>query len=132
MRELIEDSEIRESHRDKANDPRVQDAYALRCMPQVHGAVRDALAHVRSVIETEINSATDNPLVFATAGNEFGFDDRTGYSSGVDRRKQRIGASGVGVYAADFGQQGRSRFDGNDGGVEAGADCPQRRNCVGD
>ena len=68
LRELIEDSEIRESHRDKANDPRVQDAYALRCMPQVHGAVRDALEHARQIVEVEINSATDNPLVFAEAG----------------------------------------------------------------
>src|SRR5262249_45003114 len=68
LRELIEGSEIRESHRDHAVDPRVQDAYALRCMPQVHGAVRDALAHARRIIETEINSATDNPLIFADAG----------------------------------------------------------------
>jgi histidine ammonia-lyase len=65
LRELITDSEIRESHRDRAVDPRVQDAYALRCMPQVHGAVRDALAHARQIVEIEINSATDNPLVFA-------------------------------------------------------------------
>jgi len=66
LRELIEDSEIRESHRDRAVDPRVQDAYALRCMPQVHGAVRDALEHARGIVEIEINSATDNPLVFTT------------------------------------------------------------------
>ncbi len=65
LRELIAGSEIRESHRDRAVDPRVQDAYALRCMPQVHGAVRDALAHTRQIVEIEINSATDNPLVFA-------------------------------------------------------------------
>ncbi|MGH6630897.1 MAG: HAL/PAL/TAL family ammonia-lyase, partial [Burkholderiales bacterium] len=65
LRELIADSEIRESHRDRVADPRVQDAYALRCMPQVHGAVRDALQHARQIIEIEINSATDNPLVFA-------------------------------------------------------------------
>lgn len=65
LRELIAHSEIRESHRDKAADPRVQDAYAIRCMPQVHGAVRDALAHARRIVEIEINSATDNPLVFA-------------------------------------------------------------------
>lgn len=65
LRELIESSEIRESHRDHKSDPRVQDAYALRCMPQVHGAVRDALNHARRILEIEINSATDNPLVFA-------------------------------------------------------------------
>jgi histidine ammonia-lyase len=68
LRELIEGSEIRESHRDHAVDPRVQDAYAIRCMPQVHGAVRDALVHVRRILEVEINSATDNPLIFAEAG----------------------------------------------------------------
>ena len=62
LRALLEGSEIRESHRH--NDPRVQDAYALRCMPQVHGAARAALAYVRSVLEVEVNSVTDNPLIF--------------------------------------------------------------------
>lgn len=62
LRALLEESEIRESHRD--NDPRVQDAYCLRCMPQVHGAVRDALAHTRATLEIETGAATDNPLVF--------------------------------------------------------------------
>ncbi|MEW6130931.1 MAG: histidine ammonia-lyase [Acidobacteriota bacterium] len=65
LRELVEGSEIRESHRDKHVDPRVQDAYSLRCMPQVHGAVRDAINHARRILEIEINSATDNPLIFA-------------------------------------------------------------------
>ena len=62
LRKLLNGSALRESHRDC---DRVQDAYSLRCMPQVHGAVRDTLAHCRSVMETEINSAVDNPLVFA-------------------------------------------------------------------
>lgn len=62
LRDLLADSEIRESHRH--NDPRVQDAYSLRCMPQVHGAVRDALAHTRAVLEVESGAATDNPLIF--------------------------------------------------------------------
>ena len=61
LRKLLEGSAIRESHRDCG---RVQDAYSLRCMPQVHGAVRDTLAHCRAVFETETNSAVDNPLVF--------------------------------------------------------------------
>lgn len=65
LRTLLAGSQIRESHRD--GDPRVQDAYALRCMPQVHGAAREALRYVRSVLETEANSATDNPLVFPEA-----------------------------------------------------------------
>jgi histidine ammonia-lyase len=59
---LLADSEIREAHRE--HDSRVQDAYCLRCMPQVHGAVRDALEHVRAILEIEAGSATDNPLVF--------------------------------------------------------------------
>jgi histidine ammonia-lyase len=59
---LLKGSEIRESHREHCS--RVQDAYCLRCMPQVHGAVRGVLAHVAAVLETEAGSATDNPLVF--------------------------------------------------------------------
>jgi histidine ammonia-lyase len=59
---IMEGSEIRESHR--ADDPRVQDAYSLRCMPQVHGAVRGALDHCENILLIESASATDNPLVF--------------------------------------------------------------------
>lgn len=62
LRSLLAGSEIRESHR--LNDPRVQDAYCLRCMPQVHGAARDALAQARSTLEIETGAATDNPLIF--------------------------------------------------------------------
>jgi histidine ammonia-lyase len=63
LRELLRDSEIRQSHLE--NDRRVQDAYSLRCMPQVHGAARDCFAHARATVEIETGSATDNPLVFA-------------------------------------------------------------------
>jgi histidine ammonia-lyase len=66
LRELLRDSQIRQSHLE--NDPRVQDAYSVRCMPQVHGAVRGALSHAREIVETETGSATDNPLVFAETG----------------------------------------------------------------
>jgi histidine ammonia-lyase len=61
LRALLAESEIMESHR---HCGKVQDAYSLRCMPQVHGATRDALAWVRQVLEREINSVTDNPSVF--------------------------------------------------------------------
>src|SRR5207244_11802761 len=64
---LLQDSQIRESHR--KNDPRVQDAYSVRCMPQVHGAVRDVLAHCEQILEIESASATDNPLVFIENGD---------------------------------------------------------------
>ena len=67
LRHLLRDSEIRQSH--VADDPRVQDAYSLRCMPQVHGAVRGALGHCENVLEIESASATDNPLVFAETGD---------------------------------------------------------------
>ena len=66
LRELLADSEIRKSHVE--NDPRVQDAYSLRCMPQVHGAVRTALSHATEVVQIESGSATDNPLVFSDTG----------------------------------------------------------------
>src|SRR5437762_5720395 len=63
----MEDSEFRQSH--LTDDPRVQDAYSLRCMPQVHGAVRGALAHCEDGLLIESASATDNPLVFAETGD---------------------------------------------------------------
>jgi histidine ammonia-lyase len=62
LRELLADSEIRESHRE--GDPRVQDAYSLRCMPQVHGPALDAIHFAESLVSRELNAATDNPLVF--------------------------------------------------------------------
>ncbi len=61
VRQLLVESEILESHR---NCGKVQDPYCLRCIPQVHGASRDAIRHCAETIETEINSVTDNPLVF--------------------------------------------------------------------
>ncbi len=64
LRKMLEGSQLRQSHLDC---DRVQDAYSLRCMPQVHGAVRDTLAHCREVMEIEVNSAVDNPLVFMKA-----------------------------------------------------------------
>src|SRR5438034_8905744 len=67
LNSLLQGSEIRESHR--KDDPRVQDAYSVRCMPQVHGAVRDVLAHCEQILSVESASATDNPLVFADSGD---------------------------------------------------------------
>jgi histidine ammonia-lyase len=65
LRRLLKASEIIPSH---ANCPKVQDAYSIRCMPQVHGTLRDAIADVTRVVECEMNSATDNPLVFPDTG----------------------------------------------------------------
>jgi histidine ammonia-lyase len=63
LRRMLDDSQIRDSHRQCG---RVQDAYSLRCIPQVHGAVRDTFTHCREIFEIEANSAVDNPLVFIT------------------------------------------------------------------
>ena len=65
---LNDGSQIRESHRSPEADKRVQDAYSLRCTPQVHGAVRDSLLQAREMALVELNSATDNPLVFVKEG----------------------------------------------------------------
>ncbi|HEV3081516.1 MAG TPA: histidine ammonia-lyase [Gemmataceae bacterium] len=62
LRTLLEASQIMVSH---AHCDKVQDAYSIRCMPQVHGTLRDAITHVAGIVECEMNSATDNPLVFA-------------------------------------------------------------------
>lgn len=86
LRRMLEGSEIRESHRECG---RVQDAYSLRCIPQVHGAVRDTLAHCRSVFEIEANSAVDNPLVFAPASGV-----------GTDALVRRVEQSSVTDHAA--------------------------------
>jgi histidine ammonia-lyase len=65
MRRITQSSEIISSHKDCS---RIQDAYTLRCSPQVHGASKDAIAFVRKVVETEMNSSTDNPLIFEESG----------------------------------------------------------------
>src|SRR6056297_3118990 len=82
VKRLTADSEIVESHR---NCDRVQDAYSIRCLPQVHGAVRDAIGHLRGVVEVELNSATDNPLIFdadETDPRASGTDDAAVLSGG--------------------------------------------------
>ncbi len=68
IRVMGEMSEIGQSHLADSVDHRVQDAYSLRCMPAVHGAVKMAIKYAQGVLETEANSSTDNPLVFAEAG----------------------------------------------------------------
>ncbi len=91
LRKMLAGSEIRKSHSD-CN--RVQDAYSLRCIPQVHGAVRDTLAHCREIFEIEINSAVDNPLVFpATTHVE---------TSALGRPGERICASGDVLSGGNF------------------------------
>jgi histidine ammonia-lyase len=66
LRHLLRDSALQTGHHGHAH--KVQDPYSLRCIPQVHGAVRDTLDHLRRVLDVELNSATDNPLVFPGGG----------------------------------------------------------------
>jgi len=77
---FLRESEIRKSHIDCG---RIQDAYSLRCMPQVHGPVRECLEYVRNVAAIEINSATDNPLVFADTGEVLSGGNFHGQSLGL-------------------------------------------------
>jgi histidine ammonia-lyase len=92
LRKMLEGSSLRDSHRDC---DRVQDAYSLRCMPQVHGAVRDTLAHCREVMEIEVNSAVDNPLVFIkSATAHLGADaPSTSLTTGLVRPAERSSAA---------------------------------------
>jgi histidine ammonia-lyase len=80
LRRMLEGSQIRESHRECG---RVQDAYSLRCIPQVHGAVRDTLAHCREVFEIEANSAVDNPLVFVSGAESQSAELRSAGGAGT-------------------------------------------------
>jgi histidine ammonia-lyase len=89
LRKMLGGSRLRESHFDC---DRVQDAYSLRCMPQVHGAVRDTLTHCREVFEIEVNSAVDNPLVFMR--RHVGADaPSTALRAGLVRPAERSSAS---------------------------------------
>jgi len=66
LRKLLQDSEVMVSHKDCG---KIQDSYTLRCIPQVHGGVRDAVEFARATLARELNAATDNPLVFADSGD---------------------------------------------------------------
>jgi histidine ammonia-lyase len=94
LRTLLEGSEILASHRDSPH--LVQDAYSLRCAPQVHGAFRDTLAHAVGVMETEMGSVSDNPIVFAdeaevvSGGNFHGMPVALVLDSISERRLYRL------------------------------------------
>ncbi len=105
---LMEGSEIRQSH--LTGDPRVQDAYSLRCMPQVHGAVRGALAHCEEVLLIESASATDNPLVFAESGEVISGGNFHGAPLALGFDYAAIAITGFGVRLHDC--TGGSRFVG--------------------
>ncbi len=85
LRHLLRGSGLQTGHHGHAH--KVQDPYSLRCVPQVHGAVRDTLDHLRRVLDIELNSATDNPLVFPGGGDRRRGDDRDRWRPGHQRRQ---------------------------------------------
>ena len=114
LRALLAGSEIRESHRE--GDPRVQDPYSLRCMPQVHGAAREAHGYARRILVTEANSTTDNPLVLADrgTGGEVGTDPPGGLVlSGGNFHAQVVAQclDLVAIAAADLASISERRID---------------------
>ena len=111
LRTLLKGSEIRESHR--SGDPRVQDAYSLRCMPQVHGAAREASGYARRILTTEANSATDNPLVIAGDGGRPGASGDARVLSGGNFHAQVVSQclDLVAIAAADLASISERRID---------------------
>jgi len=101
LRALLQGSAIRESHRDCG---KVQDAYSLRCIPQVHGAVRDALTFVTQIVSVEINAATDNPMVFADTGEMLSGGNFHG-------EPVALAADVLAIAAAELGSIGERRIE---------------------
>ncbi len=123
LRRLLAGSAIRKSH--IVDDPRVQDSYSLRCAPQVHGAVRDRLIEARRVVEIELGSATDNPLVVGgrviSGGNfhgqalSFAFDSAAGALAALSNISERR------TFQVTAGNAPRLKhFLARDPGVESG------------
>ncbi|MEK9145211.1 MAG: aromatic amino acid lyase, partial [Elusimicrobiota bacterium] len=123
LRRLLAGSQIRESHR--RGDPRVQDPYSLRCMPQVHGAVADALAYALRVVETEMDSVTDNPILAGGAvlsgGNFHGQALSMAYDHAALAMTVLGGISERRIFQLVSGQAPRlSPFLASDAGLESG------------
>ncbi len=119
---LNDGSQIRESHRSAEKDTRVQDAYSLRCTPQVHGAVdagRDRRTKNRANDESADQHAAG--IFDAGAGTQLGIHDRAGNGSGADKRKQSVGNAAFRRFHFHERQSGRLRFDGNERGAAVGA-----------
>ncbi len=127
IRQLLNDSEILDSHRDCG---KVQDPYCLRCVPQVHGASRDALSYASSVVETELNSVTDNPLVFSngdilSGGNFHGQPLALALDFAAIALAELASISERRTYLLLEGHDGLPKLLMNDTGVNSGFMIPQ-------
>jgi len=128
LRRLIAGSSIRRSH--VKNDPRVQDPYSLRCAPQVHGAVRDRLDEARRIVETEMRSVTDNPLVVGgevvSGGNFHGQALSLAFDGAAGALVSLMGICERRVFQVASGIAPRLKpFLARDPGVESGWMIPQ-------
>ncbi len=103
---LLQGSAIRESHR--TGDVRIQDPYSIRCMPQVHGAVRDVLADVEAKLAIELNAATDNPLVFPGAPGE---EDATVSGGNFHGEPMALAADFLAIALAELGSISERRTE---------------------
>jgi len=124
LRKLLESSEIMISHK---HCGKVQDAYSLRCMPQVHGAVKDTIEHCKKVLEIEINSATDNPLIFAETGEHIEGGNFHGEPLALIADFLAIAVSEIGNISErriarllDGSMSGLPRFLADEGGLNSG------------
>ncbi len=127
IRTLLRDSEILDSHRDCG---KVQDPYCLRCVPQVHGASRDAIKYCVDVVETELNSVTDNPLVFEngdiiSAGNFHGQPLALALDFAAIALSELASISERRIYLLLEGHDGLPTFLMADTGVNSGFMIPQ-------
>src|SRR5581483_5069831 len=127
LRELLRDSEIRRSH--LHDDPRVQDPYSFRCMPQVHGAVADALDFSAKILAAEMSSVTDNPIVAGSqvisGGNFHGQALALGCDTAAVALASLGGISERRVAQLISGAHGLKLFLANDPGLESGFMIPQ-------
>ncbi|MBV6479715.1 MAG: Histidine ammonia-lyase [Ignavibacteria bacterium] len=124
LRNLLQGSEIMKSHR---HCGKVQDAYSLRCIPQVHGAVKDTIEYCRKIIETEINSATDNPLIFAESSEHIEGGNFHGEPVALAADFLAISLSELGNISerrtarlVDGNLSGLPRFLADEGGINSG------------
>jgi len=124
LRKLLAGSEIMKSHKEC---DKVQDAYSIRCIPQVHGAVKDTIEYCRKVLEIEINSATDNPLIFADSGEHIEGGNFHGEPLALIADFLSIAVSELGSISerriarlVDGSLSGLPRFLTNNGGINSG------------
>jgi len=127
LRGLLRDSEIRESHR--FDDPRVQDPYSFRCIPQVHGAAADGLAFARNILEAEMESSTDNPAVVGrriiSGGNFHGQELALGFDTAAVAVATLGNVSERRMAQLVSGEHGLHPFLARDPGLESGFMIPQ-------